>query len=191
MTNTEALKALYIALGGDEEDVQDCTTNTEVLNAFAVMYEGDGDAETNAKALENIIAVADNIGGGGGGAAPVLSKVKVTNYTTLRTTIAAYEVIDTKDGKGVSYGKRTEIDGNSSGKSADVFVLPNIWDPDLGTYGPSGYIEINFQTAQAFTGKTVSIEDGYLTEYANPQNNGWVLFIGYDDPEVTPTIKIN
>jgi hypothetical protein len=61
MTNVEALKALYAALGGDAADVADATTITAVLNAIAAKYEGADDATTNAEAIANITAVLDNI----------------------------------------------------------------------------------------------------------------------------------
>lgn len=65
MTNVEALKALYAALGGDPADVADATTIVGVLNVIAAKYEGADDATANAEAIANIAAVAENIGGGG------------------------------------------------------------------------------------------------------------------------------
>ena len=61
MTNVEALKALYAALGGVAADVADATTITAVLNAIAAKYEGADDATLNAEAIANITAVLDNI----------------------------------------------------------------------------------------------------------------------------------
>lgn len=61
MTNVEALKALYTALGGDAADVADVSTIVEVLNAIAVKYEGADDATTNAEAIANIADVAGSI----------------------------------------------------------------------------------------------------------------------------------
>lgn len=37
MGNVEALKALYVALGGAEEDVANLTLNAEVINALATV----------------------------------------------------------------------------------------------------------------------------------------------------------
>ena len=37
MGNVEALKALYVALGGDADDVADLTLNAEVINALATV----------------------------------------------------------------------------------------------------------------------------------------------------------
>ena len=61
MTNVEALKALYAALGGVAADVAEATTITAVLNAIAAKYEGADDATTNAEAIANIADVADSI----------------------------------------------------------------------------------------------------------------------------------
>lgn len=60
--NITALKNLYKQLGGDPEDVQDCSTITEVLNAISGKYDGETDAMTNPDAIDNIAAVAENIG---------------------------------------------------------------------------------------------------------------------------------
>ena len=65
-SNVEALKDLYVALGGDADDVAEMSQSVEVLNAIAVKYSGDGDAALNPDAIENIAAIADSIGGGGG-----------------------------------------------------------------------------------------------------------------------------
>lgn len=65
MTNPEALKALYVALGGDASAVADDNLTVEVLNALAAKFEGEADADTIPEAIENITAVAENIGGGG------------------------------------------------------------------------------------------------------------------------------
>ena len=62
--NVDALKNLYVQLGGEAEDVQDCSTIVEVLNVIAGKYEGETDATKNPDAIDNIAAVAENIGGG-------------------------------------------------------------------------------------------------------------------------------
>ena len=56
-TNTEALKALYVAAGGDASAVADAVTTVDVLNKIAVLFSGDGDATTNPDAIDNIAAV--------------------------------------------------------------------------------------------------------------------------------------
>lgn len=60
----EALKRLYKALGGDAQNVEDCRTNVDALNAISAKYGGASDAILNAEAIDNIAAVADKIGGG-------------------------------------------------------------------------------------------------------------------------------
>ena len=61
MTTPEALKALYVALGGDADDVATANTSVDVLNAIAVKFEGDGDATLNPDAIMNVVAVLDNM----------------------------------------------------------------------------------------------------------------------------------
>lgn len=56
--NVSALKALFIALGGDADDVAGATSNVDVLNAIAVLYDGTGTAVLNPDAIANIAAVA-------------------------------------------------------------------------------------------------------------------------------------
>ncbi len=58
MKNVEALKDLYVALGGQAEDVADANTSVEVLNAIAALYGGEDDAILNPEAIHNIAAVA-------------------------------------------------------------------------------------------------------------------------------------
>ena len=61
MTTPEALKALYVALGGDADDVATANTSVDVLNAIAVKFEGNGDATLNPDAIMNVVAVLDNM----------------------------------------------------------------------------------------------------------------------------------
>lgn len=65
MTNVEALKALYAALGGEPADVVNASTIVEVLNAIAAKFDGEDTATINSDAIANIAAVAGDIGGGG------------------------------------------------------------------------------------------------------------------------------
>ena len=63
MTNVEALKNLYTALGGNAADVADAVTNVDVLNAIAGFLGGNVDATSISEAIENISAVAPTGGG--------------------------------------------------------------------------------------------------------------------------------
>lgn len=80
MTTVEALKDLYVALGGELADVQDMSTNVAVLNAISAKYSGASDAVLNPEAVANIAAVADQIGGGGGGGGE-------SDFSTAQVTI--------------------------------------------------------------------------------------------------------
>lgn len=63
MTNVEALKNLYTALGGNAADVADAVTNVDVLNVIAGFLGGEGNATSISEAIENISAVAPTGGG--------------------------------------------------------------------------------------------------------------------------------
>ena len=58
MTNVEALKNLYTALGGNAADVADAVTNVDVLNVIAGFLGGEGNATSISEAIENIVPVA-------------------------------------------------------------------------------------------------------------------------------------
>lgn len=64
MTNVDALKNLYAALGGDPADVANYSTIVEVLNAISAKYGGADDAIINPEAINNIAAIASSIAGG-------------------------------------------------------------------------------------------------------------------------------
>lgn len=88
MTNVEALKALYVALGNEAADVENANTIVDVLNAIAAKYEGKDDAMTNAEAIANIAAVASSIT-----PTPTLENKTVTP-TIAEQTITAGEGYD-------------------------------------------------------------------------------------------------
>lgn len=83
MTNVEALKALYAAIGGTPADVANASTIVEVLNAIAAKYDGESDAILNPDAIANITAVAGNIS-----PEPVLQNKTVTPTTSTQTVTA-------------------------------------------------------------------------------------------------------
>ena len=61
MTNVEALKAVYVALGGNTADVANALTIVNVLNAISDLLDGADDAITNPEAIANIAAVASGV----------------------------------------------------------------------------------------------------------------------------------
>lgn len=63
MNNVEALKQLYVALGGSETDVANAVTSVEVLNAIAAKYDGVDNATLNPEGILNVAAIVDKIGG--------------------------------------------------------------------------------------------------------------------------------
>lgn len=87
MTNVEALKLLYTALGGESDTVADASTIVEVLNAIANLLGGDNDAFVNAEAIANIASVAASA------VTPTLKNVSITP-TTSQQTITAGEGYD-------------------------------------------------------------------------------------------------
>lgn len=58
MTNVDALKSLYTALGGSSDTVANAVTIVEVLNAISTQLGGTATATTNADAIAAIAAVA-------------------------------------------------------------------------------------------------------------------------------------
>ena len=84
MTNVEALKALYVAFGGQTADVANAVTIVEVLNAIADLFDGDDDATTNAEAIANITAVASTIHPD----TPTTQNVEVTPSTSVQNITA-------------------------------------------------------------------------------------------------------
>lgn len=108
MTTVEALKDLYVALGGELADVQDMSTNVAVLNAISAKYSGASDAVLNPEAVANIAAVADQIGGGSGESDYSTAEVTINN-TRDNSSIQAYSGFIEDDAlilrKLVSYGE--------------------------------------------------------------------------------------
>lgn len=80
MTNVEALKALYKALGGDSETVLASTTNLELLNGISAVLGGSAGTDI-ASAILAIAAVAS-------GVLPTLEDKTVTPTTSQQTITA-------------------------------------------------------------------------------------------------------
>lgn len=59
MTNCEALKQLYVKMGGDADDIASENTILGVLNAISLLLDGSGDAEQNAEAIAEIASVSE------------------------------------------------------------------------------------------------------------------------------------
>ena len=83
MNNVEALKALYVALGGNADNVANAVTIVDVLNEIAKQFSGDYDATQNAEAIANITAVASAIH------PTVVTQNKTVTPTTSKQTITA------------------------------------------------------------------------------------------------------
>ena len=81
MNNVEALKALYVALGGSADNVANATLIVDVLNEIAKLYGGSYNATQNAEAIVNITAVASAIN------KPVQNR-EITPTTSLQTITA-------------------------------------------------------------------------------------------------------
>lgn len=79
MTNVEALKTLYTALGGSSETVAGAVTILDMLNATAALLGSEAVAEDNAGAIANIAAVASSA------VAPPLQDRTVTPSTSKQT----------------------------------------------------------------------------------------------------------
>lgn len=170
-TNAKALKAVYEALGGEEELVN--PTNLEVLNKIAEL--GGGEAQdSNAKA---IMEIAENPPSGGGGTAPTLMPVEVVNDTSNKLT--AY---------GLSY---------SNGDNAIICGPTEVGGHDhktiyLSRYSIGNTVEgfsmITFANTSAFTGTTIAATDATLTSVAHTK--GWYYRLHGND-ETKPTITVS
>ena len=78
MTNLEAPKALYTALGGNDASVTGADTIVEVLNGISAIYEGAEDALVNADAIANLAAVVSP---------PAVKQTKTITPTTSKQTV--------------------------------------------------------------------------------------------------------
>lgn len=86
MKNVEALKSLYVALGGMIDDVEDFQQSIDVLNKIAELMNGEDDASLNPEAIENIADAAS------GYIKPTGTKSITTNGTHDVTEYASADV---------------------------------------------------------------------------------------------------
>ena len=153
MTNPKALKELATALEIDVADVPD--KNVAVLNAIAENYQGEGSAETIPEALENIAAVADNIGSKPEGSISITANgndIDVAQYATADVNVpnpstgqlnvstnGTYDVTEKASVKvtvpGNTYGTITIVNNASRPLTFKSFSNDTI----AGYYYPLGY----------------------------------------------------
>ena len=138
-TNPEALKALYVAAGGDASAVADAVTSVDVLNAIAVLFGGDGDATTNPDAIDNITAVYTP----GGGDEPV-SQIDKYNSDKFVAYTDGFILVVGGLFKTVGVGD-TEQEAFVNVQAANGKTLTKVFD-----YAPGGY-------TIAVTGEKVSV----------------------------------
>lgn len=179
MKNVEALKDLYVALGGEAADVADANTSVEVLNAIAALYDGETDATINPVAIENIAAVVT--GGGGGGGASELADFTVRNTSDDPAMVTNYFI--TEDNKVSIYSETVP-----SYSGVKQLKMPFDYSDNIA----SGMIVIGFVSAQVARGKGVSIENGTIVQQSGLNDgNGWMLKIEQNwSPSEAPIITI-
>lgn len=118
MTNPKALKELATALEIDVADVPD--KNVAVLNAIAENYQGEGSAETIPEALENIAAVAGNIGSKPTGTITITENgtgIDVAQYADATVAVPASAVVSgtksiTANGTNIDVTNYAKVDVN-------------------------------------------------------------------------------
>ena len=178
MTNVEALKALYAALGGDPADVADASTIVEVLNAIAAKYDGKNDATINPDAIANITAVVGNIA-----PEPVLQNKTVTPTTSQQTITAdeGYDGLGTVTVNGVTADIDSNITAGNIKKDVQI----------LGVTGSYEGITVEFSATPAtFTLLTnisnlnVVIPDGIATI----GNNAFTNCIGLTSIDIPSSV---
>lgn len=180
-TNVEALKNLYVALGGEEADVEGFSLSIDVLNAIAAMFDGEGDAALNPDAINNIAEVADNIGGGSKPVGIALAPVNIKNSTTFKLYVEGYNV--TTLDSGATSLCMEQVDVNAS-RTVSVRTLPN---PSGNAYGAL----LVHSTDSSITSKLVlTPSDGsYITDSADTLMGSRYILVS-SDTNTPPTITI-
>lgn len=174
-TTPEALKDLYVALGGTLADVADMSTSVEVLNAIAAKYEGDDDASLNPDAIENIAAVADSL------VVPTGKKTITENGTDI--DVAAFEKVDVNvsGGGGSSDFSTAEVTVHftfeSSAGASDIFptIIPVVNETEIYAVGLSETININAGATSKDVVVTMPLYKGKLVTTVSE----WILYPSY------------
>lgn len=179
-TNAKALKALYEALGGEEELVN--PSNLECLNAIAEL--GGGEAQdSNAKA---IMEIAENppSGGGGGGSKVQLGACVITNSSTGKITVDSLEL---DEGTGFIVPKMLEI---VAGRTETAYLVAGGLAEDGVTPYPTGVLHITYATAVG-NSRTVTATKGNTAASVLASNNkDWYSQVGgtWDTGELAITV---
>lgn len=158
MTNVEALKSLYTALGGSAADVANASTSVEVLNAIAAKYEGDDDAILNPDAIANIAAVADSIGGGGSGGSSDYNTATIT----VTGTVGAFYVYCKQDEENSD--EYTSIFAQEGGNFATYLYASDVGETVTGTllYKGDSYTLSPYNVVVSVTGSAEYDEENYV-----------------------------
>lgn len=169
MTNTEALKEVYAALGGEE--ALEGASNLDVLNAIAELNGGTAQ-DSNAKAIKEI---ADNPPSGGGGGSKVqLAACKITNSSSGKITTTNYEL---DEATGFVVPKLFEI---AAGRTETIYMVAGGLADDGVTPYPTGLLHIAFATAVG-NQRTITATKGNLTNSAmNSNAKDWYAGAGGD-----------
>ena len=138
-TNAKALKALYEALGGEEELVN--PSNLDCLNAIAVL--GGGEAqETNAAAINEI---AENPPSGGGGSGDIVKRVQCTlnNTSSTKVEVDSYEL---DEAFGAIIRKSRQV---LAGRTDNFYLLASGYADDQTSPHAEGRVYFYFTSAVA------------------------------------------